>query len=178
MYKKINEKPEVVFHYTKRENVESIKKDGFIKASKIDWDCCWFSKSLEDTLNLMEQTIMIEGNSYINLLGLPAQYPKFIPDDYVILKLIPTSNEQHEWLRWIPKQVQGNDGDHYNFTIAHRGNLKFIEAEVIEVSEVVDRSRIKNLTRQQRRQFERQSAKNKQMDNMLKDLMSELFAAM
>lgn len=178
MFKKINEKPEVVFHYTKRENLKSIKEDGFIKANKIDWDSCWFTKSLESNLNLMEQTIMVEGKTYINILGLPANYPKFIPEDYVILKLIPVSNEKHEWLRWVDGFSKTNDEDHYNFTVAHQGNLKFSSIEVIEVAEVVDRSKIKNLTRQQRRYLERMKPKNAEMENHLNILMSKVLAVM
>ena len=50
---------------------------------------CWFCASLEDTLTLMRATVMSEGKPYYKVGGSIGHYPKFVPEDYVILRLTP-----------------------------------------------------------------------------------------
>ena len=55
----------------------------------------------------MELTVMQEGKLYFDANGFPRQYPKFVPEDYVILELAPR-HQNGEWVRWnqeLPKDV-------------------------------------------------------------------------
>ena len=45
---------------------------------------CWFAPLLEDTLTLMRATVMME-KPYYKVGGSIGRYPKFVPEDYVIL---------------------------------------------------------------------------------------------
>ena len=63
-YERIDKPKGLLYHYTKRENVESILRDGRIRKFK-DSEC-WFCTSLEDTLRLMELTVMQEGKLYFD----------------------------------------------------------------------------------------------------------------
>lgn len=86
-YERIPDRPSVVYHYTKRENLGSIPRDGRIR--RMGDTECWFCGSLEDTLTLMKQTVMVEGKPFYKLGGTLGHYPKFVLEDYVILKLTP-----------------------------------------------------------------------------------------
>ena len=86
-YIRLDERPSEVYHYTHRKNLDSIPRDGRIRRMG-DWEC-WFCASLEDTLTLMRATVMIEGKPYYKVGGSIGHYPKFVPEDYVILRLTP-----------------------------------------------------------------------------------------
>ena len=60
---------------------------------------CWFCASLEDTLTLMRATVMMEGKPYYKVGGSIGRYPKFVPEDYVILRLNPRF-QKGEWVQW------------------------------------------------------------------------------
>ena len=87
-YERITSPPEVLYHYTKKENVPAILADGRIR--KFQDKECWFCSSVENTLRLMELTVMNEGGLYIGLNRLPILYPNFLPDRIVILALYST----------------------------------------------------------------------------------------
>lgn len=81
-------KPEgVLYHYTKRENLRQIIKDGRIRKFKSRES--WFCSSLENVLRLMEMTVMQEGNLYYDAGGILRRYPPFEAEDYIILELVP-----------------------------------------------------------------------------------------
>ena len=105
-YERVTERPSVVYHYTKRENLPDILKDGRIK--RMGDTECWFCLSLEDTLAVMKDTVMVEGKPYYKVGGRLARYPKFIPSDYIILKLTPRW-QSGEWVRWIQELPPGAD---------------------------------------------------------------------
>lgn len=86
-YERIDRPKGLLYHYTKRENIEPILQDGRIRKFR-DTEC-WFCTSLEDTLRLMELTVMEEGKLYYDINGLSRRYPKFIPEEYVVLELSP-----------------------------------------------------------------------------------------
>ena len=141
-YERIDKPKGLLYHYTKRENVESILRDGRIRKFK-DSEC-WFCTSLEDTLRLMELTVMQEGKLYFDANGFPRQYPKFVPEDYVILELAPR-HQNGEWVRWnqeLPKDVPeallklGEEFSHLK--AGFRGDLRFYEnPNVYEVAELL-----------------------------------------
>ena len=112
-YERIDKPKGLLYHYTKRENVESILRDGRIRKFK-DTES-WFCTSLEDTLRLMELTVMQEGKLYFDADGFPRQYPKFAPEE--LLKL-------------------GEEFSHLK--AGYRGDLRFYEnPNVYEVAELL-----------------------------------------
>ena len=132
-----------LYHYTKRENLESILRDGRIR--RMDDTECWFCTSLEDTLALMKDTVMAEGKPYYAVGGVLKHYPEFKPEDYVILKLKPRY-QSGEWVRWNYELPAGASPDlaekarvFSERKIGYRGDLKFWEGpEMIEVAQLLD----------------------------------------
>lgn len=131
-----------LYHYTQKENVPKILEDGRIRKFK-DKEC-WFCASLEDTIQLMELTIMQEGGLYIDANGFPKRYPKFVPEDYVILKLTPRYLNG-DWVRW-QQEVPANSSQELlhqakkfsELKIGYRGDMKFRDnPEIIEMSEAL-----------------------------------------
>lgn len=128
-YERISAPKAELYHYTKKENLERILSDGRIRRFK-DTEC-WFCASLEDTLRLMELTAMNEGGLYIGVNGLPMRYPKFIPNDYVILKVTPRYSNG-DWVRW-QQEVAGHCTEEQkaltqefsSLKLGYRGDLKF-----------------------------------------------------
>lgn len=83
--------PTEVYHLTRRENVDSIRADKRIR--RFGDTECWFCRSPEDMLRYMEYTVLCEGKPYIATGGRIEHYPKFIPEDHVLLKLTPAKWE-------------------------------------------------------------------------------------
>lgn len=115
--------------------MESILKEQRIRKYK-DKEC-WFCRSLEDTLRLMELTVMQEGKLYINADGRPAYYPHFEPEEYVILEITPRY-QNGEWVSW--NQELSGDADaglialaeeFSGLKIGFRGDLKFYKEPVV-----------------------------------------------
>ena len=86
-YERIKRPKGAVYHCTKRENLDGIRKDGRLR--RFGDRECWVCSCLEDTLRLMELTVMQEGKPYYAMGGIPKHYPPFVPEEYVILKLQP-----------------------------------------------------------------------------------------
>lgn len=103
-YVRITDRPEELFHYTRRDNLASILRDGRIK--RMGDAECWFCSTLDDTLELMRDTVMVEGKPYVKLGGSIGRYPKFQPEDYVILRLKPRY-QNGEWVRWMQEMPPG-----------------------------------------------------------------------
>ena len=89
--------PSEVYHLTKKANLESILDDGAIR--RFDDTECWFCESLAKMKAYMEQTVLCEGKPYYGAGGRLCHYPKFEPEQYVILKLTPCRREGN-WYRW------------------------------------------------------------------------------
>lgn len=141
-YERITAPMGELYHYTRKENLPSILADGRIPKFK-DKEC-WFCVSLEDTLRLMELTVMNEGGLYIGVDGLPKRYPPFRPDDYAILKLTPRY-QSGEWVRWNQEtdsrcsaEQKALAEEFSSLKIGYRGDLKFRSTpEILEVSEAL-----------------------------------------
>lgn len=130
-YERIEPPKGLLYHYTKRENVEPILKDGRIRRFR-DMES-WFCTSLKNTLRLMELTVMQEGKLYYDVDGFPRRYPKFLPEEYVVLELVPRY-QNGEWVVWnqefpdgTPAQVLKLGEEFSRLKVGFRGDLKFRE---------------------------------------------------
>lgn len=128
-YVRVADRPKVVYHYTRLENLEDILWDGQIR--RMGDSECWFCATLEDTLALMRDTVMKEGGPYYKVGGALGFYPKFIPEDYVILELTP-SRQSGQWVRWMqelppgaPPELQEAARKSSELKLGFRGDLKF-----------------------------------------------------
>ena len=121
--------PSTVYHYTKRTNLPSILLDKKIR--RFGDRECWFSTSLADSLQLMRETVMQEGKGFYKVDGTIGHYPKFMPEDYVILELQPMY-QARGWVRWMQELPPGAPEDlqlralaFSMLKVGFRGDLEF-----------------------------------------------------
>ena len=136
-YQKVS-RPSTVYHLTQKGNLDSILDDGVIR--RFGDTECWFCESLDKMKAYMEQTVMCEGKPYYAVGGQLCRYPKFVPEDYVLLKLTPCGYEDN-WYRWnqeippgSPKELVQAAKEFSGLKIGYRGDLTFRNAEVIDVA--------------------------------------------
>lgn len=129
--------PSEVYHLTKKDNLDSILEDGKIR--RFGDTECWFCESLDKMKAYMEQTVLCEGKPYYAVGGQLCRYPKFMPEDHVILKLTPRRQEGN-WYRWdqeLPpnssKELVEAAREFSQLKIGYRGDLAFKDAEIIDV---------------------------------------------
>ena len=91
--------PSEVYHLTKEKNLDSILSDGKIR--RFNDTECWFCENLTKMRAYMEQTVLCEGKPYYAVGGQLCRYPKFIPEDYVILKLMYYDYDCTQPMDWI-----------------------------------------------------------------------------
>lgn len=75
--------PSIVYHLTKKENLNSILEDEAIR--RFGDSECWFCESLPKMKAYMEQTVLCEGKPYYAVGGQLCRYPRFVPENYVPL---------------------------------------------------------------------------------------------
>ena len=129
--------PSEVYHLTRWDKMEDILADGRIR--RFDDTECWFCESLEKMKAYMEQTVLCEGKAYYSIGGQLCRYPKFEPDEHIILKLTPCRREGN-WYRWnqeiplnsSPELVQAA-AEFSKLKIGYRGDLVFRDVEMINV---------------------------------------------
>ena len=133
--------PTEVYHLTRRENVDSIRAEKRIR--RFGDTECWFCRSLEDMLRYMEYTVLCEGKPYIATGGMLKHYPRFIPEDHVLLKLTPAKWED-KWYQWnqeLPPnaaQVVKVQAEEFSrLKVGYRGDLRFSKMEVIELTQIM-----------------------------------------
>lgn len=105
-YERIQKPEGLLYHYTRKENLESILRDGRIR--KFCDRETWFTKSLADTLRLMSLTVMQEGAAYYDARGRLQRYPAFVPES----------------VRELAEEFS-------HLKLGYRGDLKFWENPVI-----------------------------------------------
>lgn len=133
--------PSEVYHLTKKANMDSILEDGKIR--RFDDTECWFCEDLLKMKAYMERTVLCEGKPYYAVGGQLCRYPKFVPEDHVILKLTPRRREGN-WYRWDQEVLPGSPRElikaareFSELKIGFRGDLAFKNAEVIDVPQFV-----------------------------------------
>lgn len=144
-YERIAKPEGSLHHYTKREQLDSILQDERIR--RFGDRECWFCTSLEDTLTLMESTVMQEGKPFYGVDDTLKRYPVFVPENYVILRLTPRY-QNGDWLRWNQEMPSGSPPELHKaakifsqLKVGYRGDLKFCEnPEVIEVAPLLEQN--------------------------------------
>ena len=133
--------PSVVYHLTKADRLDSILDDGKIR--RFGDSECWFCESLPKMKAYMEQTVLCEGKPYYAVGGQLCRYPKFVPEDYVLLKLKPHGGGNN-WYRWEQEVPPGSSKtliraarEFSALKIGYRGDLAFRNAEVINVPKLL-----------------------------------------
>lgn len=142
-YVTVADRPATVYHYTRREKLDSILRDGRIR--RMGDTESWFCPTLEDTLTLMRATVMKEGKPYYKVGGALGHYPKFEPEHFVILKLTPRW-QSGEWVRWMQELPPGAPPElleearvFSNLKLGFRGDLKFQpDPEIIDVAPLLE----------------------------------------
>ena len=131
-------RPSMVYHLTKKDNLNRILDDGQIR--RFGDTECWFCETLPKMKSYMEQTVMCEGKPYYAVGGQLCRYPKFVPEDYVLLKLTPRGYEDN-WYRWNQEIPPGSSRELMQaakefsmLKIGYRGDMTFRSAEVIDVA--------------------------------------------
>ena len=134
--------PSEVYHLTRRDKLEDILADGRIR--RFDDTECWFCESLEKMKAYMEQTVLCEGKAYFGVGGQLCRYPKFEPDEHIILKLTPCRREGN-WYRWnqeiplnSPPELVQAAAEFSKLKIGYRGDLAFKDAETIDVGKFLN----------------------------------------
>lgn len=92
-------------------------------------------------------TIMNEGQKYITSDRTIKRYPKFEPEKYIMLRLVPAKWED-KWYQWnqeIPvnasPEAKAQAREFSELKLGYRGDLRFSQVEVFEMTEVMgDRS--------------------------------------
>lgn len=135
-YQKVS-RPSMVYHLTQKGNLDSILDDGVIR--RFNDTECWFCESLDKMRAYMAQTVLCEGKPYYAVGGQLCRYPKFVPEDYVLLKLTPRGYEDN-WYRWnqeippgSPRRLVQAAKEFSMLKIGYRGDMAFKEPEVIDV---------------------------------------------
>ena len=130
-------RPSTVYHLTQKGNLDSILDDGVIR--RFNDTECWFCESLDKMRAYMAQTVLCEGKSYYAVGGQLCRYPKFVPEDFVLLKLTPRGYEDN-WYRWnqeippgSPRGLMQAAKEFSMLKIGYRGDMAFKEPEVIDV---------------------------------------------
>ena len=125
----------------KWENLESILADKRIR--RFGDTECWFCRSPEDMLRYMEYTVLCEGKPYIATGGRIQRYPKFVPEDYVLLKLTPSKWED-KWYQWnqeVPANASPEVKDQARIfselKVGYRGDLRFSKVEVLDLKQIM-----------------------------------------
>ena len=133
--------PTEVYHLTKKENLSSIVADKRIR--RFGDTECWFCRTPEDVLRYMEYTVLCEGKPYIATGGHIQRYPKFNPEEYVLLKLIPSKWED-KWYQWnqeLPVNAspvaKAEAREFSELKIGYRGDLRFSKMEVIDLEQIL-----------------------------------------
>ena len=131
--------PSEVYHLTQMDKLDDILDDGKIRCFG-DTEC-WFCESLEKMKAYMEQTVLCEGKPYYGVGGQLCRYPKFEPDEHIILKLTPSRREGN-WYRWnqeiplnSPPELVQAAAEFSKLKIGYRGDLAFKDAELINVAD-------------------------------------------
>ena len=137
--------PSEVYHLTRKRNLDNILADQTIR--RFGDTECWFCQSIPDMNRYMEMTVLCEGKPYVDVDGSIKRYPKFEPNDYVVLKLTPRDSID-KWYQWnqvvspfASPELKAEAERFSRLKVGFRGNLQFKECEVLEMSQVMNQGK-------------------------------------
>ena len=136
--------PSEVYHLTKKKNLDSILADQTIR--RFGDTECWFCRSIPDMNRYMEMTVLCEGKPFVDVDGRIKRYPKFEPDDYVVLKLTPRERigKWYQWNQVLPSyaspEVKAEGKEFSRLKVGFGGDMQFKECEVLEMSQVMNQN--------------------------------------
>ncbi len=123
---KVNPKTKYLYHYTLKENVESILKDKAI-ISKDEY--VFFTESLNDSINAFENEKLVPGKLYVDFNGNLKKRDKVNKENYCIIK-IPCVDDNNFYTFSFDNQ---KDDSIYGISITHKGSYSFEKAKVLEI---------------------------------------------
>ena len=91
-------------------------------------------------------TVLCEGKPFVDVDGRIKRYPKFEPDDYVVLKLTPREriDKWYQWNQVLPSyassEVKAEGKEFSRLKVGFRGDMQFMECEVLEMSQVMNQN--------------------------------------
>ncbi len=124
--KKVNPKTKYLYHYTLKENVESILKDKAI-ISKDEY--VFFTESLNDSIKAFESELLAPGKLYIDIDGNLKRRDKVNKENYCILK-IPFIDDNNFYTFSFDNQ---RDDSIYSISLTHKGTYSFDKAKILEI---------------------------------------------
>ena len=134
-YERIQKPEGLLYHYTRKENLESILRDGRIR--KFCDRETWFTKSLADTLRLMSLTVMQEGAAYYDARGRLKALPGICTGGLCSFRTYPALPErgmgdlESGTSTQCPESVRELAEEFSHLKLGYRGDLKFWENPVI-----------------------------------------------
>jgi len=155
LYKRI-EQPAVVYHMTPRKNLDSILSDGKIKTGT-DF-VCFFFPAVEEIPVYIKVTGALHGRQYWDFDGRIKTAPPLIPEEQVVLKLLPRYSEPLYWYQedtlemllqqarqenWTQERIEKSVQNQKAFDkarVLHYGDMKFKQnnIQVLELSEILN----------------------------------------
>ena len=141
------DQPEVVYHMTDRENLESIMESRKIKSFN-DYLTFFFTNEEQAPLYI-ELSGALTGRHYYGTDGIPKTAPPLIVEDTVVLKLVPKKKEKLEWYREVidgtksgyetvmTPDIQPLWDEFNNCKVVHYGDFQF-DVEKVEIIELAD----------------------------------------
>ena len=140
--------PEVVYHMTSRENLETIRNNGYIHTGN-DY-VCFFCLDLKGLLTYIKLTNADEGRKYYDFDGKIHVAPPLNHAETVVLKLTPRYSEPMHWFKEILKiktddQILSDDKAEAqrriqmmnDCRVCHYGNFKFKkDFEILELTDI------------------------------------------
>ena len=144
------ETPQVVYHMTSRENLDSILRDGKIKSVRKDGGkadfVTWFFPSLEWIPVYILLTGANHGRQYYDFDGLLHTAPPLVHEETIVIKCTPRGRQSMEWYREKIDESNRNLPDEYTkqlvdymnrARVCHYGAMPFENnPEIIELTTV------------------------------------------
>lgn len=117
MWKLLGREPKSIYHFTHKNNVESIKLDRQLKKFKDTY--VFVCESYEDCITVLKNTFLNPDAKYIDFDGLIKKYSNKNINDYVILELKTRHSQPIKW--YISESSATKEID--DITLAYKGNL-------------------------------------------------------
>ena len=127
MWELLGREPQIVYHFTRRKNVDSIVKDRQLKKFKDTH--VFVCENYEGCIEVIKSTILNPNARYVDFDGMVKKYNPEDIKDFVIMKL---ETRFSKTMNWYKSQSAFNKMVD-DYTVAYKGNLPI---KVLEVQEI------------------------------------------